>query len=134
MSLAAGETSKPHKSVPRAIKATFFRSVWFIHFRNKLWKSFNDFFSGESWIDRRILLFYIMTIFVIGLNINHNNDTLFTADSDSDVAASPITVVLYVLSLGVFHLKEQTLISFCLCPKAKWQGLEGEFTLSTLSC
>jgi amino acid permease len=51
VAVAAGESAKPHKSVPRAIKATFFR----------------------------IVIFYILTILTIGLCINHADDTLLTA-------------------------------------------------------
>lgn len=65
VAIAAGESAKPYKSVPKAIKATFFR----------------------------IVIFYILTILTIGLCINHGDDSLLTAASDSDVAASPITVV-----------------------------------------
>ena len=55
MAVAAGESSKPYKSVPRAIKATFFR----------------------------IVLFYILTILTIGLCINHAGHTLLNASSKS---------------------------------------------------
>ncbi|TFK33264.1 amino acid permease/ SLC12A domain-containing protein [Crucibulum laeve] len=65
VAIAAGECAKPYKSVPRAIKATFFR----------------------------IVLFYILTILTIGLCINHDDETLLNAAFDSDVAASPLTVV-----------------------------------------
>ena len=53
VAVAAGESSKPYKSVPRAIKATFFR----------------------------ITLFYILTILTIGLCINHADQTLLNASS-----------------------------------------------------
>jgi len=53
VAIAAGESSKPYKAVPRAIKATFFR----------------------------IVLFYILTILTIGLCINHADDTLLNASS-----------------------------------------------------
>ena len=49
VALAAGESKNPQKSVPRAIKATFIR----------------------------ILLFYILTVLVIGLCINRNDPSLF---------------------------------------------------------
>ena len=48
VAVAAGESSKPYKSVPRATKATFFR----------------------------IVLFYILTILTIGLCINKNDPVL----------------------------------------------------------
>ena len=51
VSLAAGESASPHRSVPRAVRATFFR----------------------------IVIFYILTIFTIGLCINYQDPTLLTA-------------------------------------------------------
>ncbi|KAF8165965.1 amino acid permease-domain-containing protein [Crassisporium funariophilum] len=72
VSIAAGESSKPYKSVPRAIKATFFR----------------------------IVLFYILAILTIGLCINHADETLLTAAFDGDVAASPLTVVFIRAGFG----------------------------------
>ena len=51
VSLAAGETAKPHKTVPRAIKATFFR----------------------------IVVFYILAVLTIGLCINNTDETLLNA-------------------------------------------------------
>ncbi|EIW61182.1 uncharacterized protein TRAVEDRAFT_117373 [Trametes versicolor FP-101664 SS1] len=72
VSLAAGESASPHKSVPRAIRATFFR----------------------------IVIFYILTILTIGLNINYQDPTLLTAAFDSSVAASPLTVVFQRAGFG----------------------------------
>lgn len=51
VAVAAGESAKPYKAVPRAIKATFFR----------------------------ILLFYVLTILTMGLCINYQDPTLLTA-------------------------------------------------------
>ena len=51
VAIAAGESAKPYKSVPKAIKATFFR----------------------------IVIFYILTILTIGLCVNHGDDSLLTA-------------------------------------------------------
>jgi amino acid permease len=51
VAVAAGESAHPSKTVPRAIKATFFR----------------------------IVLFYILTILTIGLCINWQDPTLITA-------------------------------------------------------
>ena len=51
VTLAAGESAQPEKSVPKAVKSTFFR----------------------------ILVFYILTVLTIGLCINHADDTLLTA-------------------------------------------------------
>ena len=53
VAIAAGESSKPYKSVPRATRATFFR----------------------------IVLFYMLTILTIGLCINQNDITLPNANS-----------------------------------------------------
>ncbi|KDR69445.1 hypothetical protein GALMADRAFT_1352458 [Galerina marginata CBS 339.88] len=72
VAVAAGESAKPYKNVPRAIKATFFR----------------------------IILFYILTIFTIGLCINNGDPTLLTAAFNSDVTASPITVVFVRAGFG----------------------------------
>ena len=55
VAVAAGESYKPYKSVPRAIKATFFR----------------------------IVLFYVLTILTIGLCINHADPTLLNGNSIS---------------------------------------------------
>ncbi|CDO77231.1 hypothetical protein BN946_scf184747.g44 [Trametes cinnabarina] len=72
VSLAAGESASPHKSVPRAIRATFFR----------------------------IVIFYILTILTIGLNINYQDPTLLSSATSSNVAASPITVVFQRAGFG----------------------------------
>ncbi|KAH8921193.1 amino acid permease, theoretically lysine-specific [Atractiella rhizophila] len=87
VALAAGESKEPHKSVPRAIKATFFR----------------------------ILLFYILTVLVIGLCINRNDPTLFAAYDDSDVAASPITIVFKQAGFGAaVHVVNAVLLTAVL--------------------
>ncbi|KAL6307122.1 amino acid permease-domain-containing protein [Sparassis latifolia] len=65
VTLAAGESASPHKTVPRAVRATFFR----------------------------IVLFYLLTILTIGLCINRADPTLLSAAYESDVTASPVTVV-----------------------------------------
>ncbi|KAG1736432.1 amino acid permease/ SLC12A domain-containing protein [Suillus paluster] len=72
VAVAAGESAQPHKTVPRAIKATFFR----------------------------IVLFYILTILTIGLCINWQDPTLLSAAYDSDVTASPLTVVFQRAGFG----------------------------------
>ena len=63
VSLAAGESASPQKSVPRAIRATFFR----------------------------IVIFYILTIFTIGLNINYQDPTLLTAAYGTSLPRPPVT-------------------------------------------
>ncbi|KAG2120366.1 amino acid permease/ SLC12A domain-containing protein, partial [Suillus clintonianus] len=72
VAVAAGESVQPHKTVPRAIKATFVR----------------------------IVLFYILTILTIGLCINWQDPTLLNAAYDSDVTASPLTVVFQRAGFG----------------------------------
>ena len=61
VAFAAGESSKPYKSVPTAIKATFFR----------------------------ILLFYILTILTIGLCINYADPTLLNANNNNSKYLQP---------------------------------------------
>ncbi|KDQ09449.1 hypothetical protein BOTBODRAFT_117179 [Botryobasidium botryosum FD-172 SS1] len=72
VALAAGESAKPHISVPKAIKATFWR----------------------------ITVFYILTVLTIGLCINYQDPTLLRAASDSSVAASPLTVIFARAGFG----------------------------------
>ncbi|KAH7910314.1 amino acid permease-domain-containing protein [Hygrophoropsis aurantiaca] len=72
VAIAAGESAQPYKAVPRAIKATFFR----------------------------IVLFYLLTILAIGLCINWQDPTLLRAAYDSDVTASPLTVVFQRAGFG----------------------------------
>ncbi|TBU58638.1 amino acid permease-domain-containing protein [Dichomitus squalens] len=72
VTLAAGESASPHKTVPRAVRATFYR----------------------------IIVFYILTILTIGLCINNADPTLLTAAYDSSVAASPLTVVFQRAGFG----------------------------------
>jgi lysine-specific permease len=61
LGVAAGETDDPGKAIPRAVKSVFWR----------------------------ILLFYILAIFVIGLIIPYTNENL----ASSDVTVSPFTIV-----------------------------------------
>lgn len=51
VTLAAGESARPHVTIPRAVKATFFR----------------------------IVIFYILTMLTIGLCINWQDPTLLNA-------------------------------------------------------
>ncbi|KAI7905647.1 amino acid permease/ SLC12A domain-containing protein [Cokeromyces recurvatus] len=62
--VAAGESENPRKNVPRAIKQVFWR----------------------------IVLFYILSIFIVGLIIPYNDPNLLKG-SVSDVAISPFTLV-----------------------------------------
>ncbi|KAH8554965.1 amino acid permease-domain-containing protein [Umbelopsis sp. PMI_123] len=67
----AGETENPRKMVPRAIKQVFWR----------------------------ILLFYICSLFIIGLIIPYNDPSLLSADV-SNVATSPFTLVFQKAGLA----------------------------------
>jgi amino acid transporter len=62
--IAAGETGNPHKTVPSAIKKTFWR----------------------------ILFFFCLTIFFIGLLVPYDNPDLLRADSNA--AASPLVIAI----------------------------------------
>ncbi|KAM5542466.1 hypothetical protein V8D89_003925 [Ganoderma adspersum] len=87
VTLAAGESASPHKSVPRAVRATFLR----------------------------ILIFYILTILTIGLCINNQDPTLLTAANDSSVAASPLTVVFVRAGFGAaVHVVNAVLLTAVL--------------------
>ncbi|RDB20075.1 Lysine-specific permease [Hypsizygus marmoreus] len=87
VAIAAGESAKPHRSVPRAIKATFFR----------------------------IILFYILAILTIGLCINYRDETLLTAAFNSDVAASPLTVIFMRAGFGAaVHVVNAVLLTAVL--------------------
>ncbi|CAL1699938.1 unnamed protein product [Somion occarium] len=87
VSLAAGETKSPHKAIPRAIKATFFR----------------------------VVLFYILTILTIGLNINHSDPSLLSAANNSDVTASPLTTIFMRAGFGAaVHVVNAVLLTAVL--------------------
>ncbi|SCV72000.1 BQ2448_4694 [Microbotryum intermedium] len=87
VALAAGESANPHKSIPRAIKATFIR----------------------------IVLFYVLTVLVVGLCVNRNDPSLFSAYDNSDVAASPITTVFRQAGFGAaVHVVNTVLLTAVL--------------------
>ncbi|KAI0083374.1 amino acid permease/ SLC12A domain-containing protein [Irpex rosettiformis] len=87
VSLAAGESQTPHKTIPRAVRATF----------------------------ARVIVFYVLVILVIGLCINRRDASLLNAASDSDVAASPITVVFVRAGFGAaVHLVNAVLLTAVL--------------------
>ncbi|KAI6032314.1 amino acid permease-domain-containing protein [Pisolithus microcarpus] len=87
VAVAAGESVRPYKSVPRAIKATFFR----------------------------IVLFYVLTILTIWLRINWKDPTLLTSAHNSDVTASPITVVFQRAGFGAaVHVVNAVLLTAVL--------------------
>ncbi|MFZ5960640.1 amino acid permease [Pseudomonas sp. QL9] len=62
--VAAGESEHPHKSIPKAIRQVFWR----------------------------ILMFYILAIFVIGMLIPYTDPNLLKTDS-SDISTSPFTLL-----------------------------------------
>lgn len=72
VALTSGETEKPWKTIPRAAKGTFIR----------------------------VILFMMMTILVIGLCVNAKDPRLVTADEDSDISVSPITLVFEFAGFG----------------------------------
>lgn len=87
VSLAAGESNRPHITIPRAVKATFFR----------------------------IIFFYVLTMLTIGLCIAWNDPTLLNASSNSDVASSPITVVFVRAGWGAaVHIVNAVLLTAVL--------------------
>ena len=107
VAVAAGESAKPYKAVPCAIKPRFFR----------------------------ILLFYVLTILTIGLCINYQDATLLTAsfsalfptlfpgvlfnkmllNIDSDMAASPLNIVFVHAGFGtVAHVVNAVLLATVL--------------------
>ncbi|RIY32386.1 gamma-aminobutyrate permease [Psittacicella hinzii] len=69
--VAAGESDNPEKSIPRATRQIFWR----------------------------ILLFYVLAIFVIGCLINYNDPNLLKND-ETDVSFSPFTLVFKQAGLG----------------------------------
>ncbi|KAG6373887.1 amino acid permease-domain-containing protein [Boletus reticuloceps] len=87
VAVAAGESDRPWKAVPTAVKATFFR----------------------------IVLFYVLTILTIGLCINWQDPTLLRAASSSDVTASPLTVVFQRAGFGAaVHIVNAVLLTAVL--------------------
>ncbi|KAF8432981.1 amino acid permease-domain-containing protein [Boletus edulis BED1] len=87
VAVAAGESARPWKAVPTAVKATFFR----------------------------IVLFYVLTILTIGLCINWQDPTLLRAASSSDVTASPLTVVFQRAGFGAaVHIVNAVLLTAVL--------------------
>lgn len=69
--VAAGESENPRKNVPKAIKQVFWR----------------------------ILLFYILAIFIIGLIVPYDDPLLLKSDV-SDVSVSPFTLVFQKAGMG----------------------------------
>lgn len=63
--VTAGESENPEKSIPKAVKQVFWR----------------------------ILIFYVLTILVIGLLITYTSPELLGAESTEEIAMSPFTIV-----------------------------------------
>lgn len=64
VAIAAGETENPRKTIPAAIRKTFYR----------------------------ILFFFVFTIFFVGLLVPYNNEQLLSGTSSNDAAASPLVI------------------------------------------
>ncbi|KAG0332459.1 hypothetical protein BG000_009981 [Podila horticola] len=69
--IAAGETKNPRKNVPRAIRQVFWR----------------------------IIMFYVLTILIIGMTIPHDDKAL--ANTEGDVLSSPFTRVFVQAGISV---------------------------------
>lgn len=71
--IAAGESKNPEKTIPRATRQIFWR----------------------------ILLFYILSIFVIGCLINYQDPNLLAASETEDITKSPFTIVFSRVGLAL---------------------------------
>ncbi|KAF9560693.1 hypothetical protein EC968_006071 [Mortierella alpina] len=82
--IAAGESENPRKNVPKAIKQVFWR----------------------------ILLFYILSIFIIGLVIPYNDPNLLNSGSvdKSAIAISPFTLVLQKAFQPASHIMNAVIL------------------------
>ncbi|KAF9924532.1 hypothetical protein BGZ65_008251, partial [Modicella reniformis] len=69
--IAAGETKNPRKNVPRAIRQVFWR----------------------------IIMFYVLTILVIGMTIPYDDESL--ANDDGDIKSSPFTRVFVQAGISI---------------------------------
>jgi len=72
--LAAAETPNPRKSLPRAVKQVFWR----------------------------VTVFYILSLFIVGLLVPYNDPRLLSAESSADVKASPFVIALTTAGLTGF--------------------------------
>jgi lysine-specific permease len=81
--VAAGESENPRKNVPKAIKQVFWR----------------------------ILLFYILAIFIIGLIIPYDDPLLLKSDV-SDISISPFTLVFQKAGIAP-AARKFFMVSFC---------------------
>eukprot|EP00842_Homolaphlyctis_polyrhiza_P005350 jgi/Hompol1/5816/HPOL_002124-RA len=82
--VTAGEAVDPQKSVPKAIKSTFWR----------------------------IFLFYVVAIFVMGLVIRNDDPSLLTAAETSDITIAPFTLVFQQAGLkAAAHIMNGVILS-----------------------
>ncbi len=87
VTLTSGETPKPWKSIPKAVKLTVIR----------------------------IIIFMVLTCFVVGLCINHSDERLLNAYFNSDVSISPITIVFQKAGFGpAVHVVNAVLLTAVL--------------------
>jgi len=86
--VTVGEAENPRKTIPKAIRRTFYR----------------------------ILVFYIGGVFVIGLVVPSNNNTLFIANkSKTGAAASPFVVATTLVGIRVLnHIINASILLFVL--------------------
>ena len=85
--VTAGEAVEPHKTVPEAIKKTFWR----------------------------IVLFYIVSIFIIGLIIPNDDPSLLDASVENNVAVAPFTLVFRRAGLAsAAHIMNGVILSAVL--------------------
>lgn len=72
--VTVGEAQNPRKNIPRAIKLTFWR----------------------------ILIFYILSVFLLTMNVPYTSEQLgFAVDADTSAAASPFVVAVQIAQIKV---------------------------------
>lgn len=72
--VTVGEAQNPRRNIPRAIKLTFWR----------------------------ILIFYILSVFLLTMNVPYDSDRLaFAVDADTSAAASPFVVAIQIAQIKV---------------------------------
>ncbi|KAH9248972.1 hypothetical protein BASA81_013372 [Batrachochytrium salamandrivorans] len=95
--VTAGEAVNPRKTVPNAIKKTFWR----------------------------ILLFYIISIFIIGLVVRNDDPSLMDAANSGDITIAPFTLVFQRAGLGsAAHVMNGVIFTAVLsaCNSAMYAG------------
>lgn len=85
--IAAGETANPRKTVPAAIRKTFWR----------------------------ILIFFVLTVFFIGLLVPYNNERLANENDDKTANASPFVIAADLAGVKVLpHIINAVLLTVVL--------------------